>query len=182
EANDGILVQVYQASVARGVSDKVLLATFETCWVESHCNNLPCGDQDSIGVFQQRPSQGWGTYDQIMNVNYSTNKFLDLCIPTAAQNPGLSAGTIAQLVQRSEFPDRYNQNEGKANQLIARARQLAGNPQGSCRQFYTVIGGDICWNIAQRFGVSFDQLISWNPAVNSGCTNLQIGQQLCVAK
>jgi hypothetical protein len=33
-----------------------------------------CGDQDSIGVFQQRPSQGWGTYDQIMDVTYSTGK------------------------------------------------------------------------------------------------------------
>jgi hypothetical protein len=33
-----------------------------------------CGDQDSIGVFQQRPSQGWGSYAQIMDVNYSTGK------------------------------------------------------------------------------------------------------------
>jgi len=35
-------------------------------------NNLDCGDQDSVGVFQQRPSKGWGTVAQIMNVRYST--------------------------------------------------------------------------------------------------------------
>ncbi|TFK96948.1 hypothetical protein BDV98DRAFT_585935 [Pterulicium gracile] len=125
-ADDNILRQLYQISTARGVSEKVLLATFETCWIESHCNNLPCGDQDSIGVFQQRPSQGWGSYDEIMNVDYSTGKFLELCIPTAEQNPDLSAGTIAQLVQRSEFPDRYNEAEGIARGLIDRARELAG--------------------------------------------------------
>ncbi|TFK97172.1 hypothetical protein BDV98DRAFT_596955 [Pterulicium gracile] len=185
EADDNILRQVFQITRNRGVSDKVLLATFETCWVESHCHNLPCGDQDSIGVFQQRPSQGWGSYNQIMDVNYSTNKFLDYAIPTAAQNPNAAAGTIAQMVQRSEYPDRYNQSEGKARQLIDRARQLVGGnppPTGACRQNYTVANGDVCWSIAQRFGISVAQLQSWNGAINSGCTNLAIGQQLCVAK
>ncbi|TFK97769.1 hypothetical protein BDV98DRAFT_480173, partial [Pterulicium gracile] len=186
-ADDNILRQIYQICTSRGVSDTVLLATFETCWIESHCHNLPCGDQDSIGVFQQRPSQGWGSYDQIMNVDYSTGKFLELCIPTAAQNPHLSAGTIAQMVQRSEYPDRYNEAEGIARGLIDRARQLAGggggggggDGGGACAQYYNVVGGDSCWTIGERFGISAAQIQSWNPSVNGGCTNLQIGQQLC---
>lgn len=65
-------------------------------------------------------------------------------IPTAAQNPNAAAGTIAQMVQRSEYPDRYNQSEGKARQLIDRARQLVGGnppPTGACRQNYTVANG-----------------------------------------
>ncbi|TFL00782.1 hypothetical protein BDV98DRAFT_583238 [Pterulicium gracile] len=57
------------------MSNKVLLATFKTCWGKSHCHNLPCGDQDSISVFKQHPLQGRGSYNQIMVVNYSTNKY-----------------------------------------------------------------------------------------------------------
>ncbi|TFK96989.1 hypothetical protein BDV98DRAFT_585961 [Pterulicium gracile] len=186
EADDNVLKQVYNIARNRGVSDKVMLATFETAWVESHVHNLPCGDQDSIGVFQQRPSMGWGSWDQIMNVDYSTNKFLEFAIPTAAQNPNLSAGTISQMVQRSEFPYRYDENEGKARQLIERARQLTGGGGGGggggCAQNYNVVGGDVCWAIAQRFGISVATLQSWNPAINGGCTNLAIGQTLCVRK
>ncbi|TFK97140.1 hypothetical protein BDV98DRAFT_574962 [Pterulicium gracile] len=118
-----VLKQVYQVAKSRGVSEKVMLATFATCWVESHCHSLPCGDKDSYGVFQQRPSQGWGSKNQLMNVEYATNKFLDLCIPTAAKNPHLSAGTIAQMVQRSEYPHRYNQQVSKAHELLARVRR-----------------------------------------------------------
>jgi hypothetical protein len=53
-----------------------MLATFGTAYVESKFNNLDCGDQDSVGVFQQRPSQNWGTVTQLEDVNYATNKFL----------------------------------------------------------------------------------------------------------
>lgn len=42
------------------------------------------------------------------------------------------------------------------------------------------IQGDTCWAPLQRFGVSVAQIQSWNPSINSGCMNLQIGQQLCV--
>jgi hypothetical protein len=120
-ADDNILRILRDIGNQRGVDDRVRLAEFETAWVESHANNLPCGDQDSIGVFQQRPSQGWGTYDQIMDPYYSTNKFLDYAIPTAADNPWMTAGQVAQAVQRSEFPDRYDQSQGIAQDLIARS-------------------------------------------------------------
>ncbi|WP_344312145.1 hypothetical protein [Fodinicola feengrottensis] len=120
-ADDNILRILRDVGNQRGVDDRVRLAEFETAWVESHANNLPCGDQDSIGVFQQRPSQGWGTYDQIMDPYYATNKFLDYAIPTAADNTWMTAGQVAQAVQRSEYPDRYDEAQGIAQDMINRS-------------------------------------------------------------
>ena len=48
---------------------KVRLSAFEAAIVESGVHNLNYGDRDSLGVFQQRPSQGWGTPAQVMNVD-----------------------------------------------------------------------------------------------------------------
>lgn len=112
--NPDVLKQVYDIAMSRGLDDKLLLATFETAWVESRVNNLDCGDQDSVGVFQQRPSQGWGNVEQIEDVIYSTNLFLDHLIPTAQNSPDLTAGQLAQSVQRSEFPFRYDEAEANA--------------------------------------------------------------------
>ncbi|QRV83445.1 carbohydrate-binding domain protein [Ceratobasidium sp. AG-Ba] len=125
-ANAAVRDQVYRITQSRAVTAKVLLSTFETAWIESHVNNLNCGDQDSIGVFQQRPSQGWGSYDQIMNVDYSTNKYLDQAIVNDRNNPGYTAGQLAQSVQRSEFPDRYDQAQSTAQDLINKARASVG--------------------------------------------------------
>ncbi|MEL5955775.1 hypothetical protein AADR41_13570 [Streptomyces sp. CLV115] len=110
---------VYRTAAERGVTAKVLLAAFETGWVESHMNNLNCGDRDSLGVFQQRPSQGWGTPEECMDPVHATNAFLDQAIPNDARNPEFTAGELAQSVQRSAFPDRYDESEAKALALIA---------------------------------------------------------------
>jgi LysM domain-containing protein len=50
----------------------------------------------------------------------------------------------------------------------------------TCTQFYTVQAGDYCMKIAQSFGISFQQFLSWNTDINSGCTNLQAGRSYCV--
>lgn len=118
DADMGVNKTVHDAAVNRGVNDKVMLATFETAWVESHMNNLDCGDSDSVGVFQQRPSQGWGTPEECMDPVHATNAFLDQAISADKANPDLTAGELAQSVQRSAYPDRYDQNEGKAQELI----------------------------------------------------------------
>ncbi|KAF8608273.1 hypothetical protein BDV93DRAFT_586534 [Ceratobasidium sp. AG-I] len=125
-ANAAVRDQVYRIAIGRSVTAKVLLSTFETAWIESHVNNLNCGDQDSVGVFQQRPSQGWGTVAQIMDVNYSTGKYLDQAIVNDRNNPGYTAGQLAQSVQRSEFPDRYDQAQSIAQDLINAAKASVG--------------------------------------------------------
>lgn len=113
-----VINNVHDVATQRGVNDKVMLAAFEAGWVESHMHNLNCGDRDSLGVFQQRPSAGWGTPEQILNVTYATNAFLDQAIPNDQEDPSMTAGQLAQSVQRSAFPDRYDQSEGKAREMI----------------------------------------------------------------
>jgi len=123
-ADPSVLETVYRTGRGLGADSRVMLAAFEAGWVESRMNNLPCGDRDSLGVFQQRPSQGWGTPEQIMNVSYAATQFFNRAIPIAANNPGLAAWEIAQAVQRSCCPSRYAEAAGTANNLIAQAKDL----------------------------------------------------------
>jgi hypothetical protein len=121
-ADDDVLAIVYDVASSLHVSAKVLLSGFEAGWVESHMNNLPCGDADSLGVFQQRTSQGWGTPEQIGNVRYAANAFFSRAIVT--DSPSLTPGQLAQAVQRSAYPDRYDAAQQTAESLITRARTL----------------------------------------------------------
>ncbi|MGI5214702.1 FG-GAP repeat domain-containing protein [Plantactinospora sp. CA-290183] len=121
---------VYEVGLSRRVSDKVMLAAFEAGWVESHMNNLPCGDKDSLGVFQQRPSQGWGTPAQIMDVSYATTQFLIQAQANEPRFPQYTAGQLAQSVQRSCCPDRYDQAESRARAMIEEARGMVRPGQG----------------------------------------------------
>lgn len=123
-ANDGVLKTMRNIGNSRHITAKVRLAMFETAWVESHANNLGCGTGDSVGVFQQSPSNGWGTKAQCMNVTHATNKFLDQAIPNSAHNPSWSAGKVAQSVQRSAYPSRYDAAQAKAKALITRSNGL----------------------------------------------------------
>ncbi|MBP2472490.1 hypothetical protein JOF53_001362 [Crossiella equi] len=126
---------VHRVGLARSVSEKVLLAGFEAGWVESRMNNLDCGDKDSLGVFQQRPSQGWGTPQQILNVSYAAHEFFEGAQANEGRFPGYTAGQLAQSVQRSCCPERYDQAEGRARVMIDEARRLMGVYTGSPADF-----------------------------------------------
>ncbi|MFD3918502.1 peptidoglycan-binding protein [Streptomyces sp. NPDC058595] len=125
-ADPEVLKAVYRKAVELGVDDRVLLAGFEAGVVESNMNNLDCGDRDSLGVFQQRPSQGWGTPEQIMDVAHASNSFFTRAINVARAHPDYSAGQVAQAVQISAYPDRYDAAEPTARALIEQARDLVG--------------------------------------------------------
>jgi hypothetical protein len=99
-------------------SPRVRLAAFEAAIVESGVHNLNYGDRDSLGPFQQRPSQGWGTPAQILNPVYAATQFVSRAV--AADRGGLSAGQLAQSVQRSAFPERYDQRASQAASLLNR--------------------------------------------------------------
>jgi hypothetical protein len=94
---------------------KVRLSAFETAIVESGVHNLPYGDADSLGVFQQRWTQGWGTPAQIMDPNYSAMKYITTAI--AYENGSESAGQLAQSVQRSKYGYKYDQVAQQAYSL-----------------------------------------------------------------
>lgn len=105
-------------SVGRALraSPKAMLAAIETGIVESGLQNLNYGDRDSLGVFQQRPSQGWGTPSQVRNVRYAATQFFRRAIPSSDRYR--SAGELAQSVQRSGFPGRYDQVRGRAAGIL----------------------------------------------------------------
>jgi len=84
-----------------------------TAMQESDLRNIDYGDRDSIGLFQQRPSQGWGSVEQIMDPWYSAGKFYEHLVKV----PGWQSGDIndvAQQVQRSGVPDGYRKHEAAA--------------------------------------------------------------------
>jgi len=85
---------------------------------ESGLRNLDHGDRDSLGLFQQRPSQGWGTAAQIMNPGYAATAFYRrlLGIPGWQE---LSVNDAAQTVQRSATPTTYGRHEPAARALTA---------------------------------------------------------------
>lgn len=92
-----------------GATPKSLLAALETGLVESGLRNLPYGLDDSVGVFQQRPSQGW---TGLMNVPKAAEEFFAKAIPLAHKYG--TAGELAQAVQHSGHPERYGQRRGEA--------------------------------------------------------------------
>jgi hypothetical protein len=105
-----------------GLPDHAVTVALATSLQESQLLNLPYGDQDSLGLFQQRPSQGWGTSTQVMDPNYAASAFYD----HLAQLSGWQTMPVteaAQLVQHSATPDAYATWETEARSL---ARALTG--------------------------------------------------------
>ena len=95
---------------------------------ESGLRNLPGGDRDSAGIFQMRPSQGWGTYAQVTDPTYEVNKFYNVLtsIPHWQQE---RPGEAAQAVERSAFPLAYNNWESLAAFLVQHVGRVA-DPSG----------------------------------------------------
>lgn len=67
-------------AIKRDLPPRAATIAIATAMQESKVRNITYGDRDSLGLFQQRPSQGWGTPEQILNPEYSTNKFYDALV------------------------------------------------------------------------------------------------------
>ncbi|WP_052685318.1 hypothetical protein [Lentzea aerocolonigenes] len=134
-----VIRAVHAVGLSLRVSDKVMLAGFEAGWVESHMNNLACGDSDSLGVFQQRPSMGWGSPEQIMDVSYAAHRFFEYAVKV--DRPDLTPGLLADEVQRSCCPQRYDQAVDRAESMLRQAWQ--GGPEVVGGAVYVVEDGDV---------------------------------------
>lgn len=104
---------------------------------------------------------------------YYSVKYGDICY-TIAQNNGLTLDTFLS------FNPNINCYNLQLGQQVCISAGSGNDNSGSCSKYYTVISGDICWNIALRSGLTLDQLLSYNPGLN--CYALQIGQQICLSK
>ncbi|MFB7496855.1 heavy metal transporter [Streptomyces sp. NPDC056161] len=102
----------------QGMPERAVAVALATALQESGLRNLAHGDRDSVGLFQQRPSQGWGTEKQIMDPAYAAGVFFEHLakVPDYARLPVTVA---AQRVQRSGFPEAYAKHEQDAALLAA---------------------------------------------------------------
>jgi LysM repeat protein len=124
--NAQIIVDVGRAL---GVPDQGIVTALAAAAQESGLRNVRHGDRDSLGLFQQRPSQGWGTIEQVLDPVRATTAFYG---GAANPNPGTTIGLLdiagwetltitqaAQAVQRSAYPDHYAKWEASARAWLS---------------------------------------------------------------
>lgn len=118
-------------SMKRKMPPRAATIALTTAYQESKIRNITYGDRDSLGLFQQRPSQGWGTEEQLLDPVYSTNAFYDALVKLKGYEEA-DITKIAQDVQRSAHPELYRDHEGQGRVL---ASTLTGHsPAGlTCR-------------------------------------------------
>ncbi|NBE53960.1 C40 family peptidase [Streptomyces boluensis] len=107
---------IQATGVAMNIPARGQVVALATALQESGLRNLTYGDRDSLGLFQQRPSQGWGTANQILDPVHASTKFYE----GLQQVPGwqsLSITQAAQEVQKSGFPEAYAKWEPLATAL-----------------------------------------------------------------
>ncbi|MGZ4461122.1 MAG: hypothetical protein ACXVW9_18555 [Nocardioidaceae bacterium] len=102
----------------RGLPARAVSIALATAYQESKLRNLDHGDRDSVGLFQQRPSMGWGTAKQISDPYYATNKFYD-ALQRVAGYQSMRITVAAQRVQRSGFPEAYAEHEPDARAVAS---------------------------------------------------------------
>jgi hypothetical protein len=102
----------------RGLPPRAVVVALATGFQESKLRNLAGGDRDSVGLFQQRPSQGWGTAEQIQDTRYATNAFY-AGLERIAGWQDMRVTDAAQAVQRSAFPEAYEQWADESQVLTA---------------------------------------------------------------
>ena len=120
-ANASVIVQVGRDL---GIPDYGIVIALATAMQESSLRNINWGDRDSVGLYQQRPSSGWGTVDQLMDPVYAAKAFFG---GPSNPNPGKTRGLLdysgwesmaltvaAQKVQRSAYPEAYAKWEASA--------------------------------------------------------------------
>ncbi len=124
----------------RGVPERGLLVALMTAMQESTLRNLDYGDRDSLGLFQQRPSVGWGSPAQLLDPAYAAAAFFggpgsptgNLGLLDVASWEQMPLTLAAQAVQRSAFPDAYARWEAPARAWLAEILDRPGLDTGTC--------------------------------------------------
>ncbi|HEX5996965.1 MAG TPA: hypothetical protein VFY84_17620 [Jiangellales bacterium] len=115
---------IVQVGVAMGVPERGEVIALATAMQESKLYNLghlgANNDHDSLGLFQQRPSMGWGSPEQVTDPIYAATAFY-LALQRVSGWESMAVTVAAQSVQRSAFPDAYAQWETDATALVQEA-------------------------------------------------------------
>jgi hypothetical protein len=113
--------------IRRKMPERAVVVALATALQESKLENLEHGDRDSVGLFQQRPSQGWGTPEQIRDPRYSAGKFYGSLKKVKGWKK-MRVTDAAQKVQRSAYPNAYQKWADEAEVL---AKALTGRATGA---------------------------------------------------
>lgn len=134
-----VAAQIMKAGEDLGMSERAQLIGLMTAMQESTLQNLSGGDRDSVGAFQQRPSQGWGTVEQLQDPSYAATAFFrGVDTSRTGHIPGLmdidgwesmSLTQAASAVQHpaEQYEGEYAKHESEARKLMS---ALAGVPVG----------------------------------------------------
>jgi hypothetical protein len=176
-ANAALITAV---SVRRGLPPRAASIALATAMQESKLRNIGHGDlagPDSRGLFQQRPSQGWGTPEQIMDPVYATNAFYDALVKV----PGYATLEItdaAQRVQRSAYPAAYADHEAMGRSFASalsgetpaalnctlRSPDSAGDPAALLAELQAVYGSIPAAVSGQVLEVDVADSFAWSVA------------------
>ncbi|MCX5331549.1 MULTISPECIES: heavy metal transporter [unclassified Streptomyces] len=152
----------------RGLPERAVAIALATALQESGLRNITHGDRDSLGLFQQRPSQGWGTEKQIMDPTYAAGEFYKHLVKVDGYTK-LPLTEAAQRVQRSGYPEAYAKHEPDATVLAAALTgtsaatltcdgrseaTLAGGPEGVREALVRDFGGDALDTTAEEVGAT----------------------------
>jgi hypothetical protein len=116
--------QAQNASIIAAVAERrhlparAISIAMATAYQESKLENVDSGDRDSLGLFQQRPSQGWGTPQQVMRPSYAANAFYDALVRVDGYQT-MAITQAAQAVQHSAYPDAYADHEADGRTIAS---------------------------------------------------------------
>ncbi|QNT92329.1 lipoprotein [Streptomyces griseofuscus] len=107
---------IQATGIAMNIPARGQIVALATALQESGLRNLTYGDRDSLGLFQQRPSQGWGTANEILDPVHASTMFYE-ALEKVSGWQSLSVTQAAQAVQKSGFPEAYAKWEPLATAL-----------------------------------------------------------------
>ena len=139
-------------SIKRGLAARAASIALAAAYQESGIRNLDYGHADSLGLFQQRPSKGWGTPEQVMDPWYATREFYR-ALERVPKWETKDINDVAQAVQRSAYPQAYRRHVPNARTLASSLtgqtpasftcainRPSAGDPEGMAKFLTKTIG------------------------------------------
>ena len=153
--------------VRRGMPEQAVVIALATALQESKLENRDYGDRDSIGLFQQRPSQGWGTAEKIKDPRYASDKFYTALRKIKGWQQ-MRVTEAAQRVQRSAFPNAYDKWVDEAKIL---AHALTGRATGAVA--CTVTGAPALRGAAAAAALTAGLKLDWGSGLAKSVTDEQ---------
>jgi hypothetical protein len=144
--------------VRRGMPERAVVVALSAAWQESKLENLAGGDRDSVGLFQQRPSQGWGAPAQLRDPRYAAGLFYGALKKVRGWEK-MRVTDAAQAVQRSAYPEAYQRWAGRSAVL---AKALLGQVTGAVA--CVLVGEPEVRGAAAASALSQGLLLDWGAA------------------